>query len=128
LIDPVWIVALSHAVAKMTVVVDAPSIDAAVVSLTVTAELALINSTETLEFVVSNDACIEVSKSDSLFAENSSVSTDFVNNKTSVTVSDTHAESFEGASTTAGILATEYDVIFCKEDLVRNTGVNVKKT
>jgi hypothetical protein len=44
----------------------------------------------------------------SLFAENSSASTDFMNNKTSVTVSDTHAESFEGASTTAGILATAY--------------------
>jgi hypothetical protein len=44
----------------------------------------------------------------SLFAENSSASTDFMNNKTSVTVSDTHAESFEGASTTADILTTEY--------------------
>ena len=41
-------------------------------------------------------------------AEHSIVSTDFTNNKTSVTVSDTNAESFEGASTTAGILTTEY--------------------
>jgi hypothetical protein len=44
----------------------------------------------------------------SSFAKYSSVSTDFMNNKTSVTVSDTTAESFEGASTTAGNLATEY--------------------
>jgi hypothetical protein len=55
LIDPVLLVALSNAVAKMPVVVDAPSIDAAVVSLTVTAVLLLIKSIETLEFVVSND-------------------------------------------------------------------------
>jgi hypothetical protein len=39
----------------MPVVVDAPSMDAAVVSLTVTAVLLLIKSIETLEFVVSND-------------------------------------------------------------------------
>jgi hypothetical protein len=43
----------------------------------------------------------------SSFAENSCVSTDFMNNKTSVTVSDTNAKSFEGASTTAGILTTK---------------------
>ena len=55
MIDPVLLVALSNAVAKMPVVVDAPSIDAAVVSLTVTAVLLLIKSIETLEFVVSND-------------------------------------------------------------------------
>jgi hypothetical protein len=66
LIDPVLLVALSNAVAKMPVVVDAPSIDAAVVSLTVTAVLVLIKSIETLEFVVSNDVCIEVSKSDDI--------------------------------------------------------------
>ena len=45
----------------------------------------------------------------SLFADNSSVPTDFVNNKTAVIVSDTTTESFEGASTTDGILTTEYD-------------------
>jgi hypothetical protein len=50
----------------MPVVVDAPSIDAAVVSLTVTAVLLLIKSIETFEFVVSNDACIEVFKSDDI--------------------------------------------------------------
>ena len=51
---------------KMLVVVDAYSNDAAFVSLTVMAVLLLIQSIETLEFVVSNDACIEVSKSDDI--------------------------------------------------------------
>ena len=45
----------------------------------------------------------------SSFAENSSVPTDFMNNKTAVIVSDTTTESFEGVSTTDGILTTEYD-------------------
>ena len=56
--------------------------------------------------IISSD--IVTSMAASLFAENSSASTDFMNNKTSVTVSDTNAESFECASTTAGILTTEY--------------------
>ena len=45
----------------------------------------------------------------SSFAENSSIPTDFMNNKTAVIVSDTTTGSFEGVSTTDGILTTEYD-------------------
>ena len=56
--------------------------------------------------IISSDFVTSMAASS--FADNSSVSTEFMNNKTSVTVSDTNAESFEGASTTAGILATEY--------------------
>ena len=59
--EPILLVALSTAVAKMPVAVDASSNDAAFVSLTVTAVVLLIMSIETLEFVVNNDACIEVS-------------------------------------------------------------------
>ena len=45
----------------------------------------------------------------SSFAVNSSVPTDFMNKQTAVIVSDTTTESFEGVSTTDGILTTEYD-------------------
>jgi hypothetical protein len=45
----------------------------------------------------------------SSFADNSSVPTDFINNTTTVIVSDTATESFEGVSTTDDILTTEYD-------------------
>lgn len=51
---------------KMPVVVDAPSNDNVVVSLTVTAALLLIKSIERLEILVSNDVSIEVSKSDEI--------------------------------------------------------------
>jgi hypothetical protein len=64
--DTLLLVALSNAVVKMPVVVDASSNDAAFSSLTVMAVLLLIKYIETLEFVVSNDACIEVSKSDDI--------------------------------------------------------------
>jgi hypothetical protein len=50
----------------MPVVVDAPSNDNGVVSLTVTAALLLIKSIERLEILVSNDVSIEVSKSDGI--------------------------------------------------------------
>jgi hypothetical protein len=63
------LVALSNAVFKMAVVVDAFSVDAAVVSPTVTVVLLLIKSIETLEFLASNDAGIEVSKSDDIIPE-----------------------------------------------------------
>ena len=58
---PILLVALSTAVVKMPVAVDASFNDAAFVSITVTAVVLLIKSIETLEFVVNNDACIEVS-------------------------------------------------------------------
>ena len=45
----------------------------------------------------------------SSFAENSSVPTYFMNNKAVMIVSGTTTESFEGVSTTDGILTTEYD-------------------
>ena len=64
--EPILFVALSNAFVKMLVVVDASSNDAAFVSLTVMAVLLLIKSIESLEFVASNDACIEVSKSDDI--------------------------------------------------------------
>jgi hypothetical protein len=64
--DTLLLVALSNAVVKMPVVVDASSNDAAFSSLTVMAVLLLIKYIETLEFIVSNDACIEVSKSDDI--------------------------------------------------------------
>ena len=64
--EPILLVALSNEFVKMVVVVDASSNDAAFVSLTVMAVLLLIQSIETLEFVVSNDACIEVFKSDDI--------------------------------------------------------------
>jgi hypothetical protein len=56
--------------------------------------------------IISSDFVMYMAASS--FAEHVSVSNDFMNNKTSMTVSDTNAESFEGASTTAGILTTEY--------------------
>ena len=57
--------------------------------------------------IISSDFITSVAASS--FAENSSVPTDFMNNKTAVIVSDTTTESFEGVSTTDGILTTEYD-------------------
>jgi hypothetical protein len=63
----------------------------------------------------------------SFFAENSSVSTDSMNNKTSVTVSDTNAESLEGASTTAGILTTEYGATKSKTVSI-NGGISLNYT
>jgi hypothetical protein len=53
----------------MAIVVDASSVDAAVVSLTLTAVLLLIKSIATLEFLASNDAGIEVTKSDDIIPE-----------------------------------------------------------
>jgi hypothetical protein len=65
----------------MAVVVDAPSIDAAVASPTVTAVLLLIKSIETLELLANNDACIEVTKSDDIIPECSrAVSTSVADN------------------------------------------------
>jgi hypothetical protein len=64
--EPILLVALSNAVVQMPAVVDALSKDPAVLSLTATVVLLLIKSTEKLEFVVSNEACIEVSKSDDI--------------------------------------------------------------
>jgi hypothetical protein len=57
--------------------------------------------------IISSDFVTSVAASS--FAENSSVPTNFMNNKTAVIVSDTITESFEGASTTDGILTTEYN-------------------
>ena len=57
--------------------------------------------------IISSDFVTSVAAS--LFADNSSIPTDFMNNKTAVNVSDTTTESFEGVSTTDGILTTEYD-------------------
>jgi hypothetical protein len=57
--------------------------------------------------IISSDFVTSVAASS--FAENSSVSTDFMNNKTAVIVSDTTTESFDGVLTTDGILTTEYD-------------------
>jgi hypothetical protein len=75
------LVALSNAVVNMAVVVDASSVDAVVVSPTVTAVLLLIKSIETLEFLASNDACIEVSKSDDIIPDYSrAVSTSVAEN------------------------------------------------
>jgi hypothetical protein len=63
----------------MPVVVDAPSNDNVVVSLTVTAALLLIKSIERLEILVSNDVSIEVSKSDEIKLDyDRCVSTPFV--------------------------------------------------
>ena len=56
--------------------------------------------------IISSDFVTSVASSS--FAENSSVPTDFMKNKTAVIVSDTTTESFEGVSTTDGILTTEY--------------------
>ena len=73
-IDAVLLVALSNAVVKMAVVVEALSKDPAVLSLTVTAVLLL-------EFLASNDACIEVTKSDEIKPECSrAVSTSVADN------------------------------------------------
>ena len=75
------LVALSNAVVKMAGVVDASSVDAAVVSSTVTAVLLLIKSIETLEFLASNDACIEVTKTDDSIPEcSTAVSTSVADN------------------------------------------------
>jgi hypothetical protein len=57
--------------------------------------------------IISSDFVTSVAASS--FAENSSVPTDFMNNKTAVIVSDTTTESFDGLLTTDGILTTEYD-------------------
>ena len=77
----VLLVVVSNAVAKMAVVVDASSVDVAVVSPTVTAVLSLIKSIETLQFLASNDACIEVTKSDDIIPEYSrAVSTSVADN------------------------------------------------
>ena len=57
--------------------------------------------------IISSDFVTSVAASS--FAENSSVPTDFMNNKTAVIVSDTTTESFEGVSTIDDILTTEYD-------------------
>ena len=63
----------------MPVVVDAPSNDHVVVSLTVTATLLLIKSIEMLEVLASNDVSIEVSKSDEIKLDyDRCVSTPFV--------------------------------------------------
>jgi len=65
---------------------------------------------ETAQFqsgIISSDFVTSVAASS--FAENSSVPTDFMNNKTVMIVSGTITESFEGVSTTDGILTTEYD-------------------
>ena len=64
--EPILIVALSNAVVKMPVVVEALSKDPAVLSLTVTAVLLLIKAIETLKFLASNDVCIEMSKWDDI--------------------------------------------------------------
>jgi hypothetical protein len=75
------LVALSNAVVKMAVVFDASSVDAAVVSPGVTVVVLLIKSIETLEFLASNDAGIEVTKSDDIIPEWSRVvSTSVVEN------------------------------------------------
>jgi hypothetical protein len=75
--------------------------------------------------IISSDFVTSMAASS--FAEYSSVSTDFMNNKTSVTVSDTTAESFEGASTTAGILTTEYGAM--KSNTVSiNGGISLSYT
>jgi hypothetical protein len=57
--------------------------------------------------IISSDFVTSVAASS--FAENSSVPTDFMNNKTAVIVTDTTTESFDGVLTTDGILTTEYD-------------------
>jgi hypothetical protein len=62
--EPILLVVLSNAVLGMTTVVDVRSKDPAILSLTVTAVLFLIKSIETLEFLASNDVCIEVFKLD----------------------------------------------------------------
>jgi hypothetical protein len=59
----------------------------------------------------------------SLFAENSSVSTDFVNNKTFVTVSDTNAESFEG---TVSMFIISVEAI--DSSAIFNVGIEVSKS
>jgi hypothetical protein len=64
--EPLLLVALSNAVAEMPAVIEALSKDPAVLSLTVTAVLLLIKSIETLEFLASNDVCVEVSKLDDI--------------------------------------------------------------
>jgi hypothetical protein len=65
----------------MTVVVDASSVDAAVVSPTVTTVVLLIKSIETLEFLASNNTYIEVTKSDYIIPEYSrAVSTSVADN------------------------------------------------
>jgi hypothetical protein len=57
--------------------------------------------------IISSDFSTSVTAS--LFAENSSIPTDFMNNKTAVNVSDTTTESFEGVSKRYSILTTKYD-------------------
>jgi hypothetical protein len=57
--------------------------------------------------IISSD--FATSATASVFAENPSIPTDFMNSKTAVNVSDTTTESFEGVSTTYSILTTEYD-------------------
>jgi hypothetical protein len=65
----------------MAVVVDASSVDAGVVSSTLTVVLLLIKSSETLEFLASNDAGIEMTQSDDIIQECSrAVSTSVVEN------------------------------------------------
>ena len=137
MIDPVLLVALSNAVAKMpasllttnsSVSMDLLSNNTAVtVSDTTAASIEGASTTTGIlatafDSATSNTGSINsliihssivtapfvTSMAASSFAENSSVSTDFMTNKTSVTDSDTNAGSFEGASTTAGVLATEY--------------------
>jgi hypothetical protein len=66
---PIWLVAPSNAVVEMPALIGALSKDPAVLSLTVTAVLLLIKSIETLEFLASNDVCIEVSKLDDIRLE-----------------------------------------------------------
>jgi hypothetical protein len=63
---PILLVVLSNAVVEMPAVIDALSKVPAVLSLTVTAVLLLIKSIETLEFLASNDVCIEMSKLDDI--------------------------------------------------------------
>jgi hypothetical protein len=53
----------------MSVVVDAPSIEPAVVLLTFTTELMHIKSIETPEYLESNEVCIKVTKSDDIIPE-----------------------------------------------------------
>jgi hypothetical protein len=124
--DAVLLVALSNAVVKMAVVVDASSVDAAVASSTVTAVLLL-------EFLASNDAShssiittplfyttdiLSATEIETALLHSGFISTDFFtsmqasllarnsSNNTAVTVDDATAASTEDASTTTAILTT----------------------
>jgi hypothetical protein len=75
--------------------------------------------------IISSDFVTSITASS--FTENSSVSTDFMTIKTCVTASDTNAELFEGASTTAVILTTEYGATKSNTVFI-NGGISLKYT